>query len=128
MENNINHISRVLLLEDEPIIGRATARTLATDGYEVEIATDGFMAKDKVNAQNNFEFLILDIKTPGMNGIQLYNYLEQEHPKLAERVIFVTGDSLGDTTKTFLETVRRPFLTKPYNPLQLKNLIRQVLP
>jgi CheY-like chemotaxis protein len=124
-ENNENRC-KVLLLEDEPIIGRAASRTLKTEGFDVDIAINGLIAKDKVDAKNEYDFFVFDIKTPVMNGIQLYEYLEQEYPELANRVIFTTGDSLGGNTREFLERVNRPFLSKPYTPTQLKDLIREV--
>ena len=126
MLENIENRFRVLLLEDEPTIGRATSRILLTEGFDVDIAINGLIAKDKIDADDNYEFFIFDIKTPIMNGIQLYEYLEQEHPELIERVIFITGDSLGAVTEDFLERVNRPFLSKPYSPTQLIAFIREV--
>ncbi len=117
---------KVLLLEDEPVISRATGRTLAADGFDVDIAVNGLVAKDKVDTGDNYDFLILDIKTPMMNGMELYDYLTLQRPELAGRVIFVTGDSLGSSTKTFLDRVKRPWLDKPYTPNQLRSLIREV--
>ncbi len=116
----------VLLLEDEPVISRATGRTLAADGFNVDIAVNGLVAKDKVDTSDNYDLLILDIKTPMMNGMELYDYLMLQHPELADRVIFVTGDSLGASTKTFLDMVKRPWLDKPYTPNQLRSLIKEV--
>lgn len=126
MANNNEKHRSVLLLEDEPIICRVTSRTLAAEGFEVDIAVNGLSAKDKIDANNKYEFLLFDIRTPAMNGIQLYEYLEQEYPELASRVIFTTGDSLGVVTKKFLERVNRPFLSKPYTPTQLRNLVREI--
>ncbi len=117
---------RILLLEDEPIICRAASRTLINHGFEVDIAANGLIAKEKVDMHNEYEFFIFDIKTPIMNGIQVFEYLEKEYPELANRVIFTTGDSLGSTTKNFLDRVNRPFLSKPYTPSQLVNLISEV--
>jgi CheY-like chemotaxis protein len=124
--NNENR-ARVLVLEDEPIIGRATCRTLISEGFDVDVALDGLIAKDKIESESQYEFLIFDIRTPGINGIQLYEYLELEHPELTTRVIFTTGDCMGETTKIFLEKVNRPFLSKPYTPTQLRELIRSLL-
>ncbi|MBN1367418.1 MAG: response regulator [Dehalococcoidales bacterium] len=126
MTINCLRTGKVLLLEDEPVICRATGRTLAADGFHVDIAVNGLVAKDKVNNDDNYEFLILDIKTPMMNGMELYDYLLQEHPALADKVIFVTGDSLGAATKTFLDRVQRPCLDKPYTPTQLRTIIQEV--
>jgi hypothetical protein len=59
--------------------------------------------------------------------MQLYEYLEKEHPELTDKVIFATGDYVNTTTRTFLERVKRPFLAKPYTPAQIKSMIQQVL-
>lgn len=75
MENTGTNRIRILLLEDEPIIGQITKRTLTADGFEVDVAVNGIMAKEKI-ADNRYDLCIFDIRTPGMNGIQLYQYLE----------------------------------------------------
>jgi DNA-binding response OmpR family regulator len=117
----------VLLLEDEPIIARVVTRFLTSDGFDVDIAVNGQIAKDKINSGNEYEIFIFDIKTPVISGIQLYEYLEKEHPGLTDSVIFATGDSLNETTKTFLERTKCPWICKPYTPLQIKNTVRQHL-
>jgi len=117
---------RILLLEDEPIIGRVTARTLKADGFEVDIAVNGLVAKDKI-AANRYDLFIFDIRTPVMNGIELYEYMEKEHPNLTGRVIFSTGDSLGVATKKFLERVECLYLGKPYIPSKLRAVVREAL-
>jgi DNA-binding response OmpR family regulator len=118
---------RVLLLEDEPIIARVVTRFLVADGFEVETAVNGLIAKEKIDSGNQYDVFIFDIKTPVINGIQLYEYLEKEHPDLTESVIFATGDSLNEATKTFLERVKCPWINKPYTPVQIKNTVRQLL-
>jgi CheY-like chemotaxis protein len=118
--------SKILLLEDELITGRAISRILTLEGYNVEVAINGLIAKDKIDADHGYDFFIFDIKTPIMNGIQLYEYLEQEHPQLTDRVIFTTGDSWGAVTKEFLERVNRPCLSKPYTPTQLISMIKEI--
>ena len=125
MLDNHEYQGRILLLEDEPIICRAASRTLINQGFHVDIAINGLLAKEKIDSRNRYDFCIFDIKTPIMNGIQLYEYLEQEHPDLTDRVIFTTGDSLGVVTKNFLERVNRPVLSKPYTPAQLVSIIRE---
>jgi CheY-like chemotaxis protein len=117
-------VKKVLLLEDEPIICRIISRTLAACGFSVEVAPNGLIAKEKIEA-GQYDLFIFDIRTPIINGMQLYEYLEQKHPELTKKVVFTTGDSLSTTTKKFLDRVNRPFLFKPYTPEQIKNLITQ---
>ncbi len=62
-----------------------------------------------------------------MNGMELYLWLEEKHPKLASRVIFTTGDVMGGDTQSFLEQVTRPFLPKPFTPDELRAILRETL-
>ena len=118
---------KILFLEDEPVICRVIARSLGPEGFEVDIANDGLVAKEKIGSEDDYDLLVFDIRTPVISGSQLYEYLEKERPELVSKVIFATGDSLNRSTKEFLDRVNRPFLTKPYSPAQLKSLILQTI-
>jgi DNA-binding NtrC family response regulator len=122
-----NIFRRVLLLEDEPIICKVLARTLKADGMEVDIACNGLIAKEKIDAGNKYDIFIFDIRTPIISGNQLFEYLETKYPEFINKVVFTTGDCLNTTTAAFLERVKRPFVMKPYAPEQIKSLITQVL-
>jgi two-component system, sensor histidine kinase len=126
LSDNNHQGCKILLLEDEPVICRITSRTLTAEGHEVDIAVNGLIAKDKIDT-NKYDLLIFDIRTPAMNGIELYEYLAQEHPDLTERVIFSTGDSLGVATKAFLERIGNLYLGKPYTPTELRTIVKQAL-
>ena len=126
MLNNSNN-NRVLLLEDEPVIARVLKRILAAEGFEADVAENGQVAKDKINAGNHYDIFIFDIRTPVISGIQLYEYLEKEHPALTNQVIFATGDYMNSTTRQFLDRVNRPFLAKPYTPAQVKSMINSLV-
>lgn len=118
----------VLLLEDEPVICKIIARTLEPDGLKVDIAQNGLIAKEKIEAGNKYDLFIFDIRTPIETGIQVFEYIEQKHPEMIDKVVFTTGDCLNTATGSFLEKANRPYLPKPYTPAQLRSLIREVLP
>jgi len=113
----------VLLLEDEPIISKIVSRTLAADGLGVDVAPNGQIAKEKIDSSMAYDLFIFDIRTPVINGMQVYEYMERAHPDMTQRVLFTTGDCLNTTTRTFLERVNRPFLAKPYTPSEIKTVI-----
>jgi DNA-binding response OmpR family regulator len=117
----------VLLLEDEPVIGRILKRALSPHGFEVDVAENGLIAREKIIADNNYDVLIFDVRTPVISGMQLYEYLEKDHPDLTEKVIFATGDYMNTNTRVFLERIKRPFLAKPYTPEQMISIIQQVI-
>jgi len=118
---------RVLFLEDEPIISRMVTRVLMADGFDVDIAPNGLIAKEKINSGANYDLFVFDIRTPGISGIELYEYMEKERPELTKKVMFATGDTLNDATKDFLERVDRPLLIKPYTLAQIKSAVRQIV-
>ena len=117
---------RVLVVEDEPIITRVCVKTLIADGFEVDVAVNGIVARDMVG-RRAYDLCFSDIRTPQMNGMELYEYLEQEHPALAERVVFTTGDVLSPGIDAFLKRTDRPFLPKPFTPDELRRVVRAAL-
>jgi CheY-like chemotaxis protein len=92
------------------------------EGFDVDIAMNGLIAK-KMADDKSYDLCVSDIRTPDMNGIQLYEYLEQEHPELARRVIFTTGDVMSGSIAQFLNENKRPFLPKPFTRDELKQAI-----
>jgi CheY-like chemotaxis protein len=124
---NSSNSNRVLLMEDEPVIARVLKRIISAEGFESDVAENGQVAKDKINAGDHYNIFIFDIRTPVISGIQLYEYLEKEHPDLTNKVIFATGDYMNSNTRQFLDRVKRPFLAKPYTPAQVKSIINSLV-
>ncbi|MBA7561779.1 hypothetical protein ES708_03422 [subsurface metagenome] len=77
--------------------------------------------------KGDYDLLLVDIKTPVMDGKQLYRYIKKRYPELADRVIFTTGDVASDDTQSFLERTGRPFLPKPFSPDELRAMVRENL-
>ena len=119
-------IKRILVVEDEPIICEVCRRVLNNEGFEIDIATDGKRAQDMLEGKD-YELCLIDIRTPIMDGKQLYQVIVKKHQKLAEGVIFTTGDTTDDYIRYFLEVASKPFLYKPFTPDELKAVVRQTV-
>jgi len=121
-----NNVRRILVVEDEPAVGQVCARTLRAEGFGVDVAGNG---KDALNVlrEKEYDLCLIDIRTPEMNGIELYQHLEKEYPESINKVIFTTGDVLSSNIKAFLEETGRPFLPKPFTPDELRAIVRTVL-
>ncbi len=117
---------RVLVVEDEPVISRVCSQTLCGEGFEVDIAANGSIAEGMLE-KKEYDLILIDIRTPVMNGKQLYQSINDKHPDLTDRVIFTTGDLLGGDTKSFLEQSGRLFLPKPFTPDELKTIVGEAL-
>ena len=119
-------VKRILVVEDEPAICELCRRVLSGEGFEVDIAVDGKVAQDMIEKQQ-YHLFLLDIRLPLMNGKELYQWLQEKHPQLANRVIFTSGSAIGVDTATFLKQTGRPSLPKPFTPDELKTIIRETL-
>ena len=127
MNNSVSSRKRILVVEDEPAISQVCLRVLVSEGFEVEIAVNGVEAEDKLRERDEYDLILIDIRTPLMNGKELYQYITEKHPELVERVIFTSGDVMSGDTESFLEQSGRAFLPKPFAPDQLRAIVREVL-
>lgn len=126
MKNPRAAVKKFLVVEDEPAIGAVCRRVLSSEGFEVEIAVNGIVAQDMIGRKQH-DLYLFDIRTPEMNGIELYQWLKEKHPQVANRVIFTTGDVTSGDTQGFLEKAGRPFLPKPFTPEELRDIVRAAL-
>ena len=121
-----NDMKSILVIKDEPTISQVCARILRAEGFAVDIVSNGKAALD-VLTKKKYDLCLVDIRTPEMNGIELYRYLEKDYPESLNKLIFTTGDVLSSTIKVFLEETSRPFLPKPFTPDQLRVIVGAVM-
>ena len=126
MKNSSAGVKKILVVDDEAAICQVCRRALTSEGFEVDIAANGEMALGMLR-EKEYALILIDIRTPVMNGKELYQFIIGEHPELAERVIFTTGDVLGGDTQIFLEQASRPFLPKPFTPDELQTIVKETL-
>jgi DNA-binding NtrC family response regulator len=90
-------LSHILIVDDEEDLASTLAERLELRGFQVTAVTSGAEALDVVSA-NRFSVLILDVKMPGISGLELMTRIKQEQPDLP--VILFTGhSSLADAQK-----------------------------
>ncbi len=123
---NENSNKRILVIEDELIISLISVRVLKAEGFSMDVAANGIMAKDMAN-KTVYDLYLCDIRTPAMNGMEFHEYLRQLHPGFEKRAIFTTGDTINLEVKTFLRNKNNLFLAKPFTPEELRKVIRKAL-
>ena len=93
-----------------------------------EIAVNGKVALEMVKeGKNRYDLCLIDIRTPQMNGVELYQHLEQECPGAVDKIIFTTGDVMSGNIGQFLERVNRPYLPKPFTPAELRAVLQKAM-
>ncbi|MBM4348607.1 MAG: response regulator [Deltaproteobacteria bacterium] len=118
-----------LVIDDDTNIVNVTSMFLGELGCEISTATDMKIAISLLEALGSieeFDFVICDIKMPEMSGIDFYNIVKKKWPILKNRIIFSTGDILGDQTRVFINSVPNPCLEKPFNLTELKEAINKL--
>ena len=126
MKNPGAGAEKILIVEDEPVITQVCLRVLTSLGYQVDVASNGTIAKD-ILVEGDYDLIIVDIRTPIMNGRQLYEHIEERHPTLTNKIIFTTGDVINSEIQHFLGQSGRPCLLKPFNPEELKAIVKEAL-
>ena len=81
---------RVLLVDDEEIVRRCTARALSD--FEVVSVASAAQALELLDNDKDFDAILSDVMMPQMSGPQLYARCYAKHPELAERFVFASGN------------------------------------
>ncbi len=118
--------AKILVVDDETVILHLLERLLTEQGYEVVTVDRAPEALQRLHSEK-YDLVLLDIKLPLMNGIELYRHIEEMDPALAQRVMFITGDVMEATTRDFLEKTKVAYTTKPINIEQLTKDINHIL-
>jgi two-component system, cell cycle sensor histidine kinase and response regulator CckA len=118
--------ARVLLVDDEPLILRSVARLLR-DQHDVETASNGREALDRLTAGEHFDLIVCDLMMPVMTGMELFAAVQKLGGTLSDRFVFLTGGAFTETARRFLATVPNPTLDKPVQPNLLRSVVSSVL-
>ncbi|MDB4883090.1 MAG: hypothetical protein JWL95_1856 [Gemmatimonadetes bacterium] len=116
---------RVLVVDDEPSMRSAMSTFLRSLGHEVTVASGGLEAR-RLLAEGEFDAILLDLRMGDVGGDVLYHELRSRDAKLAARVVFVTGDTQGESARRFLTEAGRPILRKPFQLDDLATVIAAV--
>ena len=106
-------LKKILVVDDDPVIGKSFDRVLSGKGYAVITASNGREALDKL-ARENYDAVFTDIKMPGMSGIEVAARVRAARPWLP--VVIVTGYGSEANEAKAKEAGVAAFLRKPLSP------------
>jgi CheY-like chemotaxis protein len=113
---------RILVLDDEPLVGRAIVRLLRAS-HDVLALTSPSEALARAAGGERWDLILCDLMMPGLDGRQFLERLEREVPFLAPRVVFMTGGAFTDEGRAFLEEAGVAHIEKPIDPAGLRALV-----
>lgn len=113
---------RVLVVDDEPLVGAALKRVLA--GHDVTVVESGAAALARIEGSSSFDVIVCDVMMPGMSGPRVYEAVSASYPELRSRFVFITGGVPHDAARLFLASVPNRVLTKPFDIAAVRDAVR----
>lgn len=115
-----------LVVDDEPDVADLLAALLTSDGLSVDTAGNGVEALERIAARA-YDVVLSDLWMPRLDGPGLYREVAKRDLGLAQRIIFLTGDSLSPQAAEFLGTVPNRKVEKPFTLATLRRALRETL-
>ncbi len=113
---------RILVVDDEQSVRVLARRFLVQKGHHVDEAESGEAALHMIE-ERNYDRVIVDLRMPDLSGEGLYEWLKENRPALADRVIVISGDSANPETAQILARMGKPFLLKPFDLDELLRIV-----
>jgi PAS domain S-box-containing protein len=116
---------RILLVEDDDVVRRSTARLLALLGYTVELAHNGLDALTRIDAGLEVDLVLTDVRMPELDGAELAQRLYARGSALP--ILFMSGNLDVSELREQVEQGRVSFLQKPATLRELAQATREIL-
>jgi DNA-binding response OmpR family regulator len=119
-----NIMERILVVEDDHAVQRALKRLFETEGFEIEISSDGKSALEAFR-RTTPSAIVLDLRLPQMSGRDVCREIKQQSPSLPIIVLSAASD-VSDKV-LLLELGADDYVTKPFSPRELLARVRAAL-
>ncbi|PRD65693.1 response regulator [Malikia granosa] len=113
---------KILTIDDQGDIRRLIRMALEFEGHQVVEAMDAEQGLQVARSEKP-DLILLDLHMPRVNGIEFFQRLSRDPQLSAIPVILLTGSNDPELRRQGQEAGARVFLTKPFNPMQLLDLI-----
>lgn len=110
----------VLLLDDEPIVGKRLKPALSKIGCNVELFEEPKGALQRID-QKEFDVVVTDIRMDEIDGIQVLEHVRKNYPRT--KVIMITGYAMMALAREAMEKGAFDFISKPFQPDDLRKVI-----
>ena len=117
-------LKKVLVVDDDPVVGKSFDRVLSGKGYAVITAADGEEALRKLSTET-YDVVFTDIRMPGMSGLEVAERVKASQPWLP--VVIVTGYGTGENEARATAAGVAGFLRKPLSPDMIQGTTERAL-
>ncbi|MFH1807534.1 MAG: response regulator [Pseudomonadota bacterium] len=116
---------RVLVIDDEDGVRSALRRVLRD--AEVTVAESGEQAQALIEAGGRYDLILCDMMMPGLSGMDVHAWLQEQHPDQARRMVFITGGAFTPAAQAFLSGIDNRCVEKPFDRARLRATISELV-
>ena len=113
---------RILVVDDESIVGKRLKPILEKSGYLVDVCESGTAALERL-AASSFDIVVTDVRMDDVDGLQVLARVMATSP--ATKVIVITGYATVELAREALTKGAFDFLAKPFKPDDLRAVVRK---
>ena len=117
---------KILLIDDEPLIGRSVQRALHE--HQITVVHSSQQAMRHLETHSHIDLIMCDVMMPGRSGIELYQDIVDRWPTLAPKIVFMTGGVVSLEEQGFLEGFANPHILKPFDARSLRDFFHSWKP
>jgi len=114
----------ILVVDDQDGVRRLLVETFRDQGFSVDLAANGYEALEKLNDKAP-DLILLDMKMPGMNGLEVLRQIKQRYPDQA--VIMMTAYGELEIVNEAINLGVKECITKPFDINQLRELASSII-
>ncbi len=115
----------VLVVNDEAVVRDIASRALERKGFSVMMAADGDQAREMLAKHPGVSLVLLDIRIPGRNGVDILREIRRDRPELP--VVIVSGFPEQQTIRQVSGMAISGFLAKPFKASELVSVVEAAL-
>jgi CheY-like chemotaxis protein len=116
---------RVLVVDDDPLVGRSMARLLQAS-HDVTVITSPAEAVGRIEAGERWDVVLCDLMMPELSGMDVEERLARSVPEMVPRIVYLTGGAFTDKARAFLGG-GRPYLEKPVEAPTLRSRVSELV-
>jgi DNA-binding NtrC family response regulator len=116
--------TRILIVDDETIVRESLGSWFREEGYSVDVAASAREALEKLSIKG-WDIFLLDIRMPGMDGLELQRKIKQSHPD--STIIIMTAYASVESAVEAMKQGAYDYIVKPFDPDDLEHLVRNAI-
>ncbi len=116
-------MKKILVIDDEAIVRTSCERTLDPEGFDTKVSAGGREGIELLEKES-FDLVLLDLKMPDMDGIEVLGKIKAAWPET--KVVIITGYSTVETAVKTLKLEAHNYIEKPSTPVTLVNAVKEV--